>query len=182
MKKLSLALSAAAISLCGAYVPAHAEVVHTKTYMNTVDQSDVHEIYFSKFDINNDGLYAKSEVGERLFYAFDLDGNQVIDNIEWDKKTVLTVTPMEKEVYKFVDYNDDGYADLQGYSYELFFKESGLIMFDENKDGLSAAEFISTGFQSLDDNDNNTIELSEWQEAYEQQFAPLSAEPERYND
>ena len=40
MKKLSLALSAAAISLCGAYVPAHAEVVHTKTYMNTVDQSD----------------------------------------------------------------------------------------------------------------------------------------------
>ena len=99
MKKFSLALSAAAISLCSAYVPAHATSVHTKTYANTVDQKNVHEIYFSKFDLNNDGLYGKSEVGERLFYAFDLDGNQVIDNIEWDKKTVLTVTPMEKQVY-----------------------------------------------------------------------------------
>jgi hypothetical protein len=160
---------------------AHADTVHTKTYVQAQNVEGVNQINFSTFDINNDGLYAKSEVGEKLFYVFDRDGNEVIDNLEWDNRSMYTITPMEKETFKFVDYNDDGHTDLSSYTYKTFYRESGLIRFDENKNGLSAAEFIETGFQELDDNDNNIIEIDEWKEAYTAMTKPKNAEQERYN-
>ncbi len=181
MKTKYLTISAFALTAALSAHPAMAETVHTKTYVETSDVADERKINFSAFDINEDGMYAKSEVGEKLFYVFDLDGNEVIDNQEWDTRSMFTITPMEKETFKFVDYNDDGYTDLSTYTYETFYKESGLIRFDEDKDGLSAAEFIDTGFQELDDNDNNTIELDEWVEAYTVMTKPATAEQERYN-
>ena len=165
MKKQLLMLSAA-VMVTAATSTAYAETVHTKTYVKSQDMKNVNEINFSAFDVNNDGLYAKSEVGTRLFYVFDRDGNEVIDNLEWDDESVYTITPMKKETYRFVDYDDDGYTDLTSYTYERFYEESGLIRFDENRDGLSASEFIDESFMSLDDNDNRMIDLDEWQEAY----------------
>lgn len=47
------------------------------------------------------------EVGEKLFMVFDLDGNHLIDNIEWDKKSMMTIMPMEKETYKFYDSDNN---------------------------------------------------------------------------
>ncbi|MAI61811.1 MAG: hypothetical protein CBB87_04850 [Micavibrio sp. TMED27] len=172
-------LTAAALLLSTSL--SQAETVHTKTFVQTQDIEGVNQINFSEFDINEDGLYAKSEVGEKLFYVFDRDNNKVIDNIEWNNRSLYTIIPMEKEVYRFVDYNDDGYTDLSSYNYRAFYQESGLIRFDENKNGLSAAEFIETGFQELDDNDNNIIELDEWKEAYTEMTKPKNAEQERYN-
>jgi len=155
--------------------------VTTQTYVDTQNIDGVNKINFASFDLNNDGLYSKSEVGEKLFYSFDRDGNEVIDNIEWDERSVYTVIPMEKETFTFVDYNSDGYTELSDYNYDQFYKESALILFDKNKDGLSAAEFIEVGFQELDDNDNNTIELDEWTEAYTEMTHAKNAEQERYN-
>ena len=155
--------------------------VTTQTYVEPQEIEGVNEIKFSDFDLNNDGLYSKSEVGEKLFYSFDRDGNEVIDNIEWNENSVYTIIPMEKETYTFVDYDSDGYTELSEYDYDQFYQESALILFDKNKDGLSAAEFIEVGFQELDDNDNNTIELDEWKEAYTEMTHPKNAEQERYN-
>ena len=181
MKTKYLTFSAVALVTALAAYPVVAETVHTKTYVETSDVIDERKINFSAFDVNEDGMYAKSEVGEKLFYVFDQDGNEVIDNLEWSDKSMYTITPMEKETFKFVDSDDDGYTDLSTYTYETFYKESGLIRFDNDKDGLSAEEFIGVGFQELDDNDNNTIELDEWSEAYTEMTAPETAEQERYN-
>ena len=181
MKKLTLTTSIAALTMLGTIAASHAETVHTNTYVEPQPTTNTLKIDFSEFDINHDGLYAKSEVGEKLFYLFDVDGNEVIDNNEWTMKKLYTIVPMQKETYRFVDYNDDGYTDLSTYTIETFYEESGLARFDTDKDGLSAKEFIGVGFQKLDDNDNNIIELGEWKEAYTISFAPEAGEQERFN-
>lgn len=139
--------------------------VETNTYVKPAVDGE-NTINLKEFDINEDGKYSMAEVGERLFYAFDLDGNEVIDNMEWDKKSVMTVVPMEKETFQFVDLDGDTYTDVSSYSYETFYKDSGLASFDENKDGLSAKEFIGVGFEELDDSEDKTITLEEWQKVY----------------
>lgn len=182
MKKLTLTATIATIAMVAAMPAVKADTtVHTKTYVEAQNIEGVSQINFSAFDVNNDGLYAKSEVGSKLFDVFDNDGNDLIDNIEWDERSVYTITPMEKQTFQFVDYNDDGSTDLSSYTYETFYQESGLIRFDKNKNGLSPAEFIGESFQSLDDNDDNMIDLEEWQEAYTVSTRPATAEPERYN-
>ena len=54
-------------------------------------------------------------------------------------------------------------------------------MFDKNKNGLSAEEFIETSFQELDDNDNNIIDLEEWKAAYTEMTIPEVAKQDKYN-
>ncbi len=179
MKKNLLLSTAFALFI---YAPvSHAETLKTEIYTQPVVVDNVRTIKFSDFDIDKDGFYTKKEVGKKLFQVFDRDGNEVIDNNEWDMTSVYTITPMEKEVYKFLDKNDDGYTDSSSYTYETFFAESGLAHFDHNKDGLSPKEFIGVNFQSLDDNDDGIIQIEEWEEAYEDRNRPEAAEQERYN-
>ncbi|NCT41480.1 MAG: hypothetical protein GW778_07465 [Alphaproteobacteria bacterium] len=176
-------LTSAACVACALPFSVQAETtkVTTQTIVEAQDVEGINQIDFSAFDTNKDGIYSKPEVGEKLFYSFDRDGNEVIDNIEWDRKSVFTITPMEQETYKFVDYNDDGTTEVTTYTYNEFYKESALILFDKNKDGLSASEFINVGFQKLDLNDNNVIELNEWKKGYIEMTKPENAEQERYN-
>lgn len=181
MRRTLLTCSAAVIALTMA-IPAHAEtIVHTETHVQAQEIEGVNAINFSAFDTNKDGKYSMKEVGEKLFYVFDRDGNEVIDNIEWDKRSMYTITPMEKETLKFVDYNADGMIDVSTMTYETFYKESGLIRFDKNKNGLSASEFIDTGFEELDDNDDKMIDIEEWKEAYIVSTKNAVDEPENYN-
>ena len=175
-KKYILASGAAILALA-LTIPANAakaETVVEKTYVQTKDLPDTNEIDFSAFDLNNDGSYSMTEVGEKLFYIFDTDGNEVIDNIEWDNKNFYTITPMEVEKFKFVDVDNDGQTDVASYTYDTFYKASGLIKFDEDQDGLSASEFIGVGFEKLDDSEDKTITLKEWQKAY------LDTRPDHY--
>ncbi|HIF25185.1 MAG TPA: hypothetical protein EYQ41_03325 [Micavibrio sp.] len=181
MKRLALSATVAAVALMGAIPAAQAETEKTTTVVQTRTLPETNQIKFSMFDVNNDGMYSREEVGEKLFYVFDKDGNEVIDNIEWDQETMYTIIPMEKETYRFVDYNDDGYTDLTEYTYEAFYQDSGLIRFDEDEDGLSAKEFINEGFLALDLDDSGTIELDEWEKAYIASLAPLNAEQDIYN-
>ncbi len=156
------------------------QTVTTKTHVQAQDLPDVNQINFSAFDVNRDGIYSMAEVGERLFESFDQDHNGFIDNLEWDRKTVMTITPMERETFRFVDEGSDGTTDSATYTYETFYQASGLMRFDENHDGLSAAEFIGEGFQPLDDDEDNLINLEEWKEAY-LESRPEHNQPERYN-
>ena len=180
MKTSKLLYSVAILAAIGLPTFASAETITTKTYVETKDLPNVNEIEFGVFDVNNDGAYSMTEVGERLFKSFDRDSNGHIDNIEWDKKTVMTITPIEKETFKFIDYNDDGYTDTSTYTYETFFKASGLIKFDKNQNGLSAEEFIGVGFETLDDDENKLIDIEEWKEAYIQTL-PKHAKQKSYN-
>ncbi len=177
-----LTYSTAILALFAVPMSVQADTVTTKTLVQAKALPNTDEINFSAFDANGDGEYSMQEVGERLFDVFDVNNDRSIDNIEWDHKSMMTITPMEQETYKFVDHNDDGVAEHVSYTREEFFQTSGLIKFDENYNGLSASEFIGVGFQELDDDDDNMINLEEWKEAYIESRTPLNAEPERYNN
>lgn len=182
---LMLMASVAAVSLgFGAYSHAHSTdkaTVTTETVVQQKHVENIQKVNFQEFDLNNDQVLSMEEVGEKLFYLFDQDGNEVIDNIEFDNKTVMTIIPMEKETYTYVDWGNDGTTDVASVEYEVFFKQSDLMRFDKNMNGLSPEEFIEESFISLDDNDDKTITVDEWKEAYEQSTRPESAQQEIYN-
>lgn len=181
MKRTLLACSAAVVALAMTN-PVNAEtVVHTQTNIQAQEIEGVNEIDFSTFDTNKDGKYSKAEVGEKLFYVFDSDGNHLIDNIEWNNRNMYTITPMEKETYEFVDLDADGDIDLSTMTYDTFYKESGLIRFDKNKNGLSASEFINVGLEKLDSDDNKMIDLEEWKNAYIASTRNAVDNPDNYN-
>lgn len=154
--------------------------VVTHTYTQNQDVAGAEPVNFTALDINADGAYSMAEVGEFLYRAFDTDGNGMIDNIEWDTPKVLTITPMEKETFKYVDVGSDGVVDASSYTYETFYKASGLLKFDNDLDGLSAKDFIGAGYQEVDDDNDQLISLEEWKEIYLGSL-PKHAQPENYN-
>ena len=99
MRHLALTATVAAAALLGAMPTAQADTEKTTTVVKTRNIDNAEQIKFSVFDVNGDGLYSREEVGEKLFYVFDKDGNEVIDNIEWDQESMYTIIPMEKETY-----------------------------------------------------------------------------------
>lgn len=181
MRSQLFLFTAVVLSFCGTPYSATAETVTTKTYIHPQTLENVNQINFSEFDVNGDRAYSMGEVGERLFQSFDQDGNHNIDNIEWDKKSVMTIIPMEKETFRFYDADDDDIAEEETYTYENFYIASGLIKFDSNQDGLSAKEFIDEGFEALDDDENKMIDLEEWKKAYIQS-RPKHNDPISYNN
>jgi hypothetical protein len=179
MKKYMLTISA--LALLGGISSAQAETIRTQTTISPVPLEDVNTVNFSEMDINRDGILSRTEVGEKLFYIFDTDGNMVVDNIEFRQKRVYTIIPVEQKTVVSTDFNDDGIADETKMTYDSFIRESGLMRFDEDKDGLSPEDFIQQSFLSLDDNEDGTLDVEEWKEAYVASRRPLSAEQERYN-
>lgn len=136
----------------------------------------------AELDANNDMILSMEEVGERLFFIFDQDGNEVIDNIEFDNNAVLTMRPVDVQKYTYVDVNNDGTIESSSYTYEMMFEQSGLARFDNDADGLSPADFLETSFLETDDNKDKTIDLQEFQEIYIASRSPKSAEQERYQN
>ena len=180
MKQNKALLTASMAVLLGATSMANAGTVETKTYVDTIVTPNATQVNFDLFDVNGDGQFSMSEVGEKLFYLFDRDGNKLIDNIEWDHKGVFTVLPTEKETYTFVDYNDDGEVDATSYTFETFYAQSGLARFDNDKDGLSPRDFTEQAINQVDDNDDATVDLQEWQEVYTA-TKMVHEQPETYN-
>lgn len=173
--------SASLCVLAGALPAAAAETVTTRTVITQQEIPNVQQTNFMDFDLNGDGILSMSEVGEKLFYVFDTDGNQVLDNIEFTNKKVMTIIPMERQTVTLVDYDGDGKVDEKTYTYDTFVQKSHLMRFDRKMDGLSPADFIGHSFLELDDDNSKAIELGEWKEAYTEMVHPLNAEPERYN-
>lgn len=153
----------------------------TKSVVNQKPIPGFVEVNFASLDINKNGTLSMPEVGERLFYIFDADGNEVIDNVEFNQNRVITIAPMEKHTLKMVDFESDGNVEVSSYTYETFSKASGLTRFDEDRDGLSASEFINTSMLKLDTDDSKSIELDEWKKAYIASRAPKSADQDGYN-
>lgn len=180
MKFNFLFYTAATLAILAFPAASQAETLTTKTVVETKDLPNINQINFSAFDVNQDGSYSMAEVGDKLFDIFDSNKDKMIDNIEWDNRNVYTITPMEKTTFNFVDHNDDGRAEHATYTYETFYKASGLIKFDENQNGLSAKEFIGAGFENLDDDEDKLITREEWKEAYLKHL-PEHAQPETYN-
>ena len=161
---------------------ASAATVTKDTIVSQQELSNTQKINFSDFDVNKDGRLSRSEVGETLFYIFDTDGNEVIDNIEYDRPMVLTIIPMEKKEITTIDFDDDGIPDSTSFNTEEFYERSMLGRFAKDKDGLSARDFLGRVYWQLDDNKDKTVDIKEFKRAYIKSLSPSAANPNRYND
>lgn len=184
MKIRSMLLAAASVALIGHFTigAAHAETIKTTKTVVQQDLPGVKKFDINTFDTNKDGIISLEETGDHLFYLFDLDSNDIIDNIEFKKRTILTVIPVKEETMTFRDYNDDGHPEMSKYSYSTYIKKSGLYMFDKNKDGLSPQDFVNESFLEMDKNHSHVIEPDEWREAYVKSHLPEAAKQYRYNN
>jgi len=181
MKK-ALFMTVAALALMTNAALATSVVTETRVEHRPYSDADV--VDFTVFDINNDHTLTMQEIGEKLFYTFDKDGNQLIDNIEFDKPMVMTFAPMERQTFQFIDYNNDGVTDVTQATSERFLQQTGLSRFSGAGDGgLSAADFIDKPMKRVDRDLSGQIDIREWKEAY---FASLRPLPQndtfRYNE
>ena len=173
--------SLAVATMMAAAAPAAAEVITKDTYVVQKDLPDTKKVNFSEFDLNKDGILSRAEIGTKLFYIFDTDGNEVIDNIEYKRPMVLSIIPMEKQEIKTIDFDDDGVADATSYNKEEFFERSMLARFDKDSRGVSAQSFLDRVYWQLDDNKDKTVDIKEFREAYIKSVSPSAANPNRYN-
>lgn len=185
MHKSAIILGAVALVVgVSAAASAGTATVVTETHIkhNPVPGKDV--VDYRVFDANNDGMLTMTEVGEKLFYTFDADGNQLIDNIEWDKPMVMTFAPMEKQTIRSVDFNGDGIADQTTMTNEVFLQQTGLSRFDQHGQGLSAKAFLNDAPYKRTDRDlSGQIDIKEWKEAYISSLRPLPQNDTfRYNE
>jgi hypothetical protein len=179
-------------------VPATAAVettVTTTTAPVTTTRSETHWVTEEKpvimpgaivynvidFDLNSDRLLSLNEVGEKLFKMYDTDGNNVIDNIEFERRAVLTVVPVEKNTTITYDFNGDGLADQVATTSQVFLQGTQLARFDRNGDGLSPREFSGRSFLEADINNDKAVDLSEWRGVYVTSIDIKNKEDARFN-
>lgn len=156
-------------------------VTETTSREKPVIPTGTQVVNFNEFDINRDGILSADEVGEMLFKLYDTDGNQVIDNHEYERKAVLTVTPVEKMTVTKYDFNNDGIADQANYTYQTFLKDTQLARFDGNRDGLTPHEFTGMEFLVIDANNDKAVELKEWKGSYIASIRKKNEEANRTN-
>jgi hypothetical protein len=125
-------------------------------------------VNFLDFDLNGDGMLSTREVGEMLFNLFDSDGNGLIDNIEFEKRNVMTVVPMEKKTTIKYDFDNDGNPDKVEREHETFMEKTQLSRFDVMGGGLSPRDFVGKSFMRMDVDRSRFIELGEWRGAYDE--------------
>ncbi len=139
-------------------------------------------INFMDFDLNRDGILSTFEIGEMLFKLFDADGNEVIDNVEFEHRNVMTVVPMETETIVSYDFDNDGQADRIVRSYERVLDETKLSRFDASGEGISPRDFVEKSFLEMDVNRSKMIELNEWRGAYIESIAQKNANQVNLNE
>ena len=133
------------------------------------------------FDANNDLILSLDDVGVKLFDMYDTDGNDVIDNIEFDRRAVLTMAPMQQKTTVSYDFDGDGRADQVDTTMEVFQQRTGLSVFDHNGDGLSAREFTGRHFNEADINNDHAVDLKEWQGSYVAYIDAKNKEKAQFN-
>lgn len=178
---VKLGLFASLLFLAGFNGVAHSATVTETTIVEQKDLPNVKKVDFMAFDSNHDGVLTMQEVGDVLFEAFDRDSNGAIDNIEYDQRPVMTIIPMEATTLKFYDFNGDGTVQNVEMTKEDFLRQSNLMAFDKDMDGLSARDFMGSEVKAMDLNHNNLIEKDEWQRGYAEKVKPKAAIQKRYN-
>lgn len=134
------------------------------------------------YDLNNDGMLSASEIGNKLFYQFDRDGNESLDNIEWNKPVMVNLAPMETISVTKMDIDGDGIDDDEVVKVDIFMEATGLSRFDNDGNGLSPREFTGKSVLEMDTDKSGLIEMKEWKKAYTMRVSPKAANNDIYND
>jgi len=138
-------------------------------------------VNFLDFDLNGDGLLSTQEVGEMLFKLFDGDGNALIDNVEFEKRNVMTVVPMQQETVVRYDFNNDGFPDKVERAHETFMEKTQLSRFDLAGGGMAPRDFVGKSFMRMDIDRSRFIELNEWRGAYDEAINRKNRQQVFYN-
>ena len=125
-----------------------------------------HHIKFDEFDLSRDGILSVAEIGESLFKLYDIDGNNLIDNIEYEKRAVFNIVPTEKSTIIYYDFDGDGHADETAYTYETFSRDMQFSRFETARNGLSPHELTETHFNYADINNDRFVNQSEWRKVF----------------
>ena len=104
-----------------------ADTTVTNTTVSQVNLPHTQKVDFSAFDLNHDGVLSTAEVGEKLFYLFDQDGNHVIDNLEYKYHSVLTIIPMKQTTLSY-HIDEAGNVDDKSVTQSDFEQRSGLAV------------------------------------------------------
>lgn len=134
------------------------------------------------YDLNGDGMLSQDEIGNKLFYMFDTDGNESLDNIEWNKTVKITMAPFEKITVTKMDVDGDGVDEEEAINVDVFMKATGLERFDQNGEGISPRTFTGKSVLQMDTDKSGLIEMKEWKKAYSESRAPLAADNAIYNN
>jgi hypothetical protein len=168
-----LLLSTALCALPFFSIPSSAESVTTTTTTKQTVPMGSTTINLRDFDMNQNGILSSNEVGEMLFKLFDTDSSNVIDSDEYEKRSILTVVPMEKQTTVSYDFDNDGIADKTQTTSEIFSQNTQLSRFGGNPDGLSPHEFLDKPYSMVDRDDTGGIDRTEWKTAYIFKIAPV---------
>jgi hypothetical protein len=129
-------------------------------------RTGVRLINLADFDLNGDKMLAQAEIGATLFKLYDTDGNDLIDNIEYERSSMLTVVPFDKETTYSYDFDGDGTVDEKTVTRSKFIEDTMLSRFDANANGLSPLEFSGRQFTEADIDNDRFVNAREWHGSY----------------
>lgn len=158
------------------------ERVHTITEVRPITPpTGTRLVNLDEYDINHDGVLSRRETGEMLFKLLDSDGNQIIDNIEFEKRNMMTVAPMEKETTVSYDFNGDGQPDRVERTAEVIEQQTMLTAFAKDGAGMSPKDLAGKEFLNMDVNRDGAIDIYEWRGAYDEAIDKKNRSDARLN-
>jgi len=159
-----------------------AVVYESKTVTAPSMPEGVRPVVFYYYDAKAGEIIAADTVTEDIFKLWDVDGNGYISPQEYYHNAMVVYEPVETRTQVFADVDADGRMELTREEYTLRLQQIPhyAAINTDGKAGISAHEFLGTGFQPADRNDDNKVSLSEFTEAFYGQ-PRLASDQERYN-
>jgi hypothetical protein len=139
-------------------------------------------VTFYYFDPIVSRVVSTPTLSDSVFARWDDDNNRLIDMQEFYRNKPVMYEPVEYSKRTYQDINADGIPDLTQEEYTVRIQQLPLYtsLNRDNKAGMSLYEFIGSGFQRADRNDDNYLDWEELRNAfYGQKF--LTAGTGHYN-
>lgn len=139
-------------------------------------------VTFYYYEPKTSKIISAPDLSESIFDLWDNDNNDVIDMNEFYRNQMVMYEPVEYSKRTYQDIDADGVLELTQDEYSVRVQKLPLYssLNKDNKPGISLYEFIGTGFQSADKDDNNNLSYRELHDAFYGQ-ANLTAGTGHYN-
>lgn len=161
---------------------ANGTVYESKTVTKRAAPEGVRPVVFYYYDGGAGEIIAADTVTDEIFKLWDVDGNGHISPQEFYRNAMVIYEPVETRTQVFADVDGNGRLELTQEEYTLRLAQVPHYA-DMNKDGkpgISAHEFLGTGFQDADRNDDNQVSIGEFTNAFYGQ-PKLASDQNRYN-
>lgn len=163
-------------------VPTTSATVVTTTPTAVVGTGAVVPVTFYYYDPVKAHVVSVPDLSDSIFALWDEDHNDIIDMNEFYRNKMVMYEPVEYSKRTFQDIDADGDLELTQDEYTVRIQQLPTYsrLNTDNKAGISLYEFIGTGFQAADKDDNNNLSYKELHNAFYGQ-AYLTAGTGNYN-